>query len=87
MRQPEPAADDPAVPEELLDLAGMGVRADVEVLRLAAEHQVAHAAANEIGDVVMLLQPMEDAQRVRIDVPARDRMSLARDDKRFRHGP
>jgi hypothetical protein len=35
----------------------------------------------------MLLQAMEDAQRLRIDVPARDRVSLARNDKRFRHGP
>ncbi len=77
MGQPEPAADDPAVPEELLDLAGMRVRADVEVLGPAPEHQVSNAAPNQIGDVFMLLQAMEDAQRVRVDVPARDRCSHA----------
>ena len=64
----------------------MGVRPDVEILRLAAEQQVAHAAANEIGDVVVVLKPVQDAERVRIDVPPRDRMSLARDDHGAGHG-
>ena len=49
------------------------------------EHQVADAAADQIGDVTVLLQAMKDAKRVRIDVPARDRMICARDDDRFGH--
>ena len=65
---------------------GMRVGADVEVLRPAAEQQVADAAADQIGDVVVLLQPIQDPQRVRIDVPARDRVSLARDDHGAGHG-
>jgi hypothetical protein len=84
--QPEPPADDPAVPEQLLDLPGMGIRADVEVLRPAPEHQVTDAAPDKVSLVIVLLQAMEDAQGVRINVPARDRVSLARNDKRFGHG-
>ena len=43
----EAPADDPAVPEQPLDLIRMRVRADVEILRLAPEHQVADAAPDE----------------------------------------
>ena len=50
----------------------------------AAEQQVAHAAADQVGDVVELAQPVEDLERVGVDVAARDRMCLARDDDRAR---
>ena len=49
VRETEAAADDPAVPEQPLDLIRMGVRADVEVLRPPPEQQVAHAAADEVA--------------------------------------
>ena len=52
VREPEAPADDPAVPEQPLDLVRVRVGADVEVLRPAAEQQVADAAADEVGDVV-----------------------------------
>ena len=81
----EPPADDPAVAEELLDLARMRVRADVEVLWPASQNQVADAAADEIRDVAALLQAIEDPQRVRVDIPARNRMVFARNDNRFGH--
>ena len=48
----EAPADDPAVPEQPLDLVRMRRGADVEVLRPPAEQQVADAAADEIGDVI-----------------------------------
>ena len=57
---------------EPLDLVRVRGRADVEVLRAAAEQQVAHAAADQVRDVVELAQPVEDLQGVRIDVAARD---------------
>ena len=85
VRQPEAAADDPAVPEQLLDLIRMRRRADVEVLRPAAEQQIADAAADQVGDVVALPQPVEDFQGVRIDVAARERVLGARDDPRLDH--
>ena len=50
--QAEAAADDPAVPKELLDLLRVRRRADVEVFRFAAEEQIADAAANQVGGVL-----------------------------------
>ena len=63
----------------------MRVRADVEVLRPAAEDQVADAAADEVRDVVVLLEPVENTQRVRIDVTSRNRMALAGYNNRLWH--
>jgi hypothetical protein len=48
VRKAEAPADDPAVPEELLDLVGMRRGADVEVLGPPAEEQIAYAAADQI---------------------------------------
>ena len=84
MREAEAAPDDPAVPEQPLDLVGVRRRADVEVLRTAAEQQIAHAAAHEVGDVVVLVETIENLQRVGIDMSARDRVFGARDDDRDR---
>ena len=56
VREPEAPPDDPAVAEQLLDLVRMRRGADVEVLRPAAEQQVADAAADEVRDVVVLVQ-------------------------------
>ena len=46
----------------------MGGRADVEVLWAAGRAAVAHAAADEIGDVFVLMQAVEDLERVGIDL-------------------
>ena len=61
---------------------GMRGRADVEVLRPAPEQQVADAAADEVGDVVVLMEPVEHLQRVGVDLAARDRVLGARHDDR-----
>src|SRR5215813_3506046 len=60
VREPEAAADDPAVAKEFLDLIGMSRSADVEILRLAAEQQVTHTTADEIGGEIRLPQSIED---------------------------
>ena len=80
VRQAEAPADDPAVLEERLDLVGMRRRADVEVLRAPAEQQVADAAADEIRDVAVLMEAIEDFERVGIDLRSGERVrgSLAR---------
>ena len=80
VREAEPASDDPAVPEELLDLRRMRGGSDVEVFGFPAEQQVANAAAHQICDVVSLPKAIEHFERVRIDVAARDRMRVARHD-------
>jgi hypothetical protein len=83
--KPEPAADDPAVAKQLLDLVGMRRRADVEVLRTPVQQQVTHAAADEICDVIVLVKPVENFERVRIDVAPRDRVLGSRHDGRLNH--
>ena len=74
VREAEAAADDPAVAEELLDLVGMRRGADVEVLRAAAEQQVADAAADEVRGVAVFVQPVQDLESVGIDVATRNRV-------------
>ena len=74
MREPEAPADDPAVPEQFLDLMRMRRSANVEILRPAIEQQVANAAANQVRDVVMLVKSVKNFERVRIDVAAGDCM-------------
>jgi hypothetical protein len=59
--------------------------ADVEVLRSAAEEQVADAAAHEVGHVIVLPQTVEHLQCIRIDIAARDRVLFASDDPRGDH--
>src|SRR5262249_15436091 len=81
----ERTADDPAVAKQLVDLVGMRRGADVEVLGAAAEEEVADAAADEVGDVLELPQPVEDAQRIGIHVAPRDHVLVARNDPRFNH--
>ena len=84
--QPEAPSNDPAILEKTLDLIRMRVGADVEILGTTAEQQVADAAADQIRDVIVLAKAIEDLQRVRIDVAARDWMLGARDDPRCDHG-
>ena len=62
VREAEAAADDPAVPKELLDLVGMRRGADVEVLRPPAKQQVAHAAADQVRRRAGFVKPIEDFQ-------------------------
>src|SRR5690606_13484297 len=82
----ETPSDDPAVPEEFLDLIRMRTRTDVEVLRPASEQQVADTATNEVRRVVMFVQPIQHLERVRIDLFARQRVIGPRNDDRRRHG-
>ena len=55
-----------------LTWCGMRRRADVEVLGPAIQQQVANAAADQIGDVVVLVEPVEDLESVGIDVCRRE---------------
>ena len=82
VRQPEAPADDPAVAEQPLDLVRMRRGADVEVFRPAAEQQVAHAAAHQIGDVVDLAEPVSTLSASGSICAARNRVLGARKDGR-----
>ena len=64
----EAPADDAAVArEDALDLLRPGLRRDVVVLGRAAEEQVAHAAANEVGLEARLDQALGGADRVLVE--------------------
>src|SRR5690606_20027738 len=69
-----------AVAEQLLDLVRGGAGGDVEILGMAADHEVAHGAADQEGLVPAFAKAVEHAQRVGTDVLARDRVLVTRDD-------
>ena len=83
--EPEAPPDDPAVPEQFLHLIRVRRRADVEVFRTAAKQQIADAAAHQIGDVIELPEPVQDLERVGIDVTSRDGVLVPRNDPRLGH--
>ncbi len=85
VRKTKAAADDPAVPKQLLDLVGMGGRADVEVFGSPPDEQVANTSADQVRRVVGLAESIEHFERVRVDVAARERVRGARNDPRFSH--
>jgi hypothetical protein len=72
MGKTEPATDKPAVAEGLLHFVGRGVRGDVKVLRLPAQEQVPYAAADQVGEVSLLLETVEHAKGVGTDPLAGD---------------
>lgn len=77
--------DDPAVPEELLDLVRMRVGADVEIFGATLQQEVTDTTANQIGGVVELLETVQDFQRIRVDVTPGNRVARSRDDHRLSH--
>ena len=81
--QPEPSPDDEAVAEELLHLLGRGVGADIEVLRLAAKEQIAHAAADQERLEAGTAEPIENPQRIGIDLLSGQRVLRAGEDPRL----
>ena len=52
----------------------MGRSGNVEVLRLAAKHQVTNPAANQVGNMVRVEEPMQDLLHVAVDIATRYRM-------------
>src|SRR5262249_28371175 len=80
----EAAPDQAAVAEQLADFLGCGAGRDVEVLRVAAEQQVAHRAADEAGAEAGFVQAIEDAQRAAGNVLSRDLVLVTRNDAQVR---
>ena len=82
MCEAKTAADQPAVAEQRPGLFGRRIGGDVEILRVAAEEQVAYGAADEERLVPGFVQPVQDAQRAVGDVLARNAMFGAGNDAR-----
>ena len=74
VHQAEAPPDEPRVAEQLAHLMGMRRGRDVEVLGPPPQHQVAHAAAHQVGDVAGVDQPVEHLEHVAVDIAAGDRM-------------
>jgi len=68
----EAAADQEAVAKQLAHLVGGGVGADVEILRRAAEQQVTHPAADQVGLEAVVVQAVEHLEALLVDLPAGD---------------
>jgi len=69
MRKPESATDKEAVAEQFAYLVGVSVCSNVEILRPAAQHQIAHAPSHKVCCEPMVFEPVENFQSVRINVP------------------
>ena len=80
MHQAETPADDARVVAQLADFLGARVGDDVEVLGLAPEHEIAHAAADEEAGVAGIAQAMQDLEGVFTDQRAGNGMLRARED-------
>ena len=66
--------DKPRVAEQIAHLLRMRRSRDVEILGPPPDHQVAHAAADQVGGVAGVDQPVEHLEHARVDIAARDRM-------------
>jgi hypothetical protein len=63
----------------------VSVRSDVEILRPAAEDEVADAAADEIRGVPVLVEAIQDPKGLAVDVTARNRVIRARNNDGYSH--
>ena len=72
--EPESPSDDPAVSKQSLDLIRVRGGADIEVLRSAPEKEITDAAADEVRDEAVLMEPIEHAEGVGVDLLAGKRV-------------
>ena len=70
--EPEAAPDDPAVPEQALDLVRRRARDDVEVFGFETEEEITHATTDEVGEVIIVSQSLDDLCGVGIDLIRRN---------------
>jgi hypothetical protein len=68
--QTKSSADDSRISEESPDLLGTRVGADIEILRLPLQEQVADGAAHHVGLEATMMQPIQNLDGVEIDVLA-----------------
>jgi aminopeptidase C len=80
MREAKPPTDQAAVSKQFLDLIGIGVRDDVEVLRVPIEQQIADSAAHEKALEARTLQSIQNLEGVGRDMGPADVVFRARDD-------
>jgi hypothetical protein len=82
VRQPEAPPDQTAIAEQPPHFLGQRVGRNVEILGMAADDDVAHAAADQERLEARFLEAIQHAQRVGGNVRPRDRVFGARNDAR-----
>src|SRR5690606_28256722 len=82
VRSSEPPPDQPAVAKQPVHLLRQRIGDDVEVLRVPAEQQITHAAADDERRVPGVLEPVQNLQSVAGDVCPADRVLGTRYDLR-----
>ena len=80
--EPEAAADQPAVAEQVAHILGQRIGRDVEILRLDADQDVAHATTDQEGLIAGIAQPVQHFQGAAGNLRSGDRMLGAGNDYR-----
>jgi hypothetical protein len=62
MDQEKPAANDPAVFEERMDLVRMGIGGHIKVFRGLSEKEIPNAPSDQIGQVTVAMEPVKDLE-------------------------
>jgi len=83
VHQPEAPADQTRVAKQIADLLRMRVSGDIEILGTPPDHQIAHAAADQVSELTGRDQPIEYLQYIGVDIAARDGMLGAFKNMRF----
>ncbi len=78
VHQPEAPANHARVAEQVAHLLRMRRSGDVEILGLSRQHQVAHAAADQVRFETGAREAIEDLEDVRVDIAPRDGVFGAR---------
>jgi len=64
----ESATDDPAIPEQPLDLSRCRISNDVEIFWFSPQHQVTYCTPYQISDVAVIDQSIECIECISIDI-------------------
>ena len=86
VREPEPASDETAVPEQAAHGLRRRLGRDVEILRLEAQQQIADASTDQIGAVAGIGQCLQNFEGAPADVGVGDAMLRLGDDDRLSDG-
>jgi hypothetical protein len=82
VRQSETTPDDPAVPEQFLDLVRVCIRPNIEIFWATTQKKVPYAPSNQVCRVFVFVEAVENLEGFRINVPARNAVVSARNDGR-----
>ena len=83
MGKTETAPDKETVAERPLYLVGLCACADIEILGLAPQKQIAHTSADEVCRVAKIVETVQHTERVPIDILARNAMIRTRPNDRL----